>query len=409
MNYFKVLYILAFYLITLIIFVFGGALQYLLGISNTMLTFFLVVFIFSVYAIYAILKQRIVLNRITFFSIAYLSFIILIGLIRNSNIISILTYLIFPLMPLAVFLFSYINYKESYISFQKIFRLYFYISLIQLPVLLVQKNFYNLLIGINNSGQKIEWFDFMFGTFFIKSDHSLGIFILIIVATILFKPEKIKNIVKWPKISILYLCVTLFMTESNISKLFLVILLSTFFIIPFYKKHAKTLRFKIAVGLLASTVLFAGYSVRNKDFIQNRLGGKLEQQFSIKNAEKFYKLKTAKRFQIVMVAYSKIKTKWIGDGPYSYFNIRTGKFKQTRHFTQLIWTYFDLGIFGIILVLAYILSLTSYLDIDKGLPYLLFLGVFLVYSFYTTIFSDITIIFGVFTIFNKTNQFKTLL
>jgi hypothetical protein len=247
----------------------------------------------------------------------------------------------------------------------------------------------------------------MFGTFFIKSDHSLGIFILIIIATILFKPEKIKNVVKWPKTTILYLCITLFMTESNISKLFLVIVLSTFFVIPLYKKHGKTLRFKIVVAVLAVTILFSGYSLKNKDFIQNRLGGTLEQQFSLKNAERFYELKTAKRFQIVMVLYSKIKTKWIGEGPYSYFDIRTGKFRQTRHFTQLIWTYYDLGLLGLIIVLGYILSLTTYLDVDKGLPYLFFFGVFLVYSFYTTIFSDITIIFGVFTIFNKTNTFKT--
>ncbi|GGW38953.1 hypothetical protein GCM10007383_24660 [Arenibacter certesii] len=262
------------------------------------------------------------------------------------------------------------------------------------------------MIRFNNSTQKIEWYDFMFGTFFIKSDHSLGIFLLIVIAIILFKQEKVKRIIKYRYASIVYLGITLFMTESNISKLILVIILSTIIIIPLYIKYSKTLKFKIVVGLLVLAIVSAGYSVRNKDFIQKRLGGSLEQQFSLKNAERFYELGTAKRFHIVMVAYSKIKTKWIGDGPYSYFDIRTGKFKQTMHFTQLIWTYYDLGIFGLIVVFGYILSLIRYLDIDRGLPYMLFLGIFMIYAFYTTIFSDIAIIFGVFTIFNKPNFLK---
>lgn len=404
MKLFKSIYQLSFYLVTLITFVFGGSIQYLFGVSNTVLTFFITGYLFVVYFFYALLKLRVVFNRVVFFAMAYVLLILFTAVIRKSDLISTLTYLIFPLLPLTVYLFSYINYKENYLSFQRIFKIFFYIALVQLPVLLIQKSFYDVLIRFNNSNQKIEWFDFMFGTFFIKSDHSLGIFLLLIIAVILFKQEKIRTVIRWPKASLLYLGISLFMTESNISKLFLVIILSTIIIIPIYKKYARTLRFKIVVGLLIVAILSAGYSVRNKDFIQKRLGGTLEQQFSLKNAERFYELRTAKRFHIVMVAYSKIKTKWIGDGPYSYFDIRTGKFKQTMHFTQLIWTYYDLGIVGLILVLGYILSLTGYLDINKGLPYLLFLGIFMVYAFYTTIFSDIAIMFGVFSIFNKSKQ-----
>ncbi|MCM4167876.1 hypothetical protein KCTC52924_01307 [Arenibacter antarcticus] len=406
MKSFNTIYQLSFYLVTLITFVFGGAVQFLFGVSNTVLTFLITAYVFLIYLIYALLKHRVVFNWVIFFSMAYVSLILLTAVIRQSDFIATITYLIFPLLPLAVYLFGFINYKEGYISFQNIFKVFYYIALIQLPVLLIQKRFYDVLIGFNNSNQKIEWFDFMFGTFFIKSDHSLGVFILIIIAIILFRKEKVKNIVKWRSVSVLYLAITLFMTESNISKLFLVVLLSTIIIIPFYKKYARTLRFKIGVGVLALAILSAGYTLRDKDFIIKRLGGTWEQQFSLKNAERFYELRTAKRFHIVMVAYSKIKTKWIGDGPYSYFDIRTGKFKQTRHFTQLIWTYYDLGLFGLFIVFAFILSLIGYLDVDKGLPFLFFLGIFIVYSFYTTMFSDIAIIFSVFLLFNKSSQDK---
>lgn len=269
-----------------------------------------------------------------------------------------------------------------------------------MPIMLIQKNFFSFLIKFNNSGQIIEWFDFMFGSFFIKSDHSLGVFLLIIIALILYKENSLKGIIKSPKLVIIYLGATLFLTESNISKLFLVILTSTFFIIPIYKKYSGTLKFKISVLFLAAIIIITGYSMKEKQFIQNRLGGKLEKQLSIDNAIKFYELGTAKRFQIILVAATQYKTKWIGDGPYSYFDIKTGKFKKTRHFTQLIWTYYDLGIIGLIVVFCYIYSLMGYLDIEKGIPFVFAISIFLFYSLYTTILSDIAIMFSLISIFN---------
>lgn len=404
MKDFKPIYVLSFYLITLVTFVFGGSIQFLFGVSNTILTFFLTGSLFAVYILYALLKNRLATGNIMYFSLFYIIVVLFTALIRQNHIILTLTYLIFPLLPLGVYLFSFINYKEGYLSFEKVFRLFYYIALIQLPIMLVQKNFFSFLIKFNNSGQTIEWFDFMFGSFFIKSDHSLGVFLLLIIALILFKRNSLKSIIKFHKLAILYLGITLFLTESNISKLLFVILISTFFIIPIYKKYSGSLKFKISVLLLAGAILITGYNLREEQFIQDKLGGKLEKQFSIDNARKFYELGTAKRFQIILVAATQLKTKWIGDGPYSYFDIRTGKFKQTRHFTQLIWTYYDLGLLGLLIVLGYIISMLRYLDIEKGIPFMFALGIFLVYSLYTTILSDIAIMFGIMSIFNRKNM-----
>jgi len=404
MNLVKKLYQLSFYLVTIIVFVLGGTIQFLFGASNTIITFFITCFLFCIYLIYTISKNRIVFNKVVFIALAYTLLIIGTAIIRESSIVATIAYLIFPILPLAVYLFSFINYREGYVPFEKAFQLFFYIGLLQLPVLLIQKNFYGTLIGLNNSGQQIESFDFMFGTFFIKSDHSLGIFLLVLIAIILFKRSQVITIVRLPKLTILYLSATLFLTESNISKLFLVILISTFIIIPVYKKYGRTPIFKITAVALFVIILFGGYSLKDQQFIQNKLGGTLEKQFSIESAEKYYELGTAKRFQIILVASKKIETKWIGDGPYSYFDILTGKFKQTRHFTQLIWTYYDLGLLGLLVVLGYIISLMSYLDIEKGIPFMFALGIFLVYSLYTTILSDIAIIFGIMSIFNRKNK-----
>lgn len=377
--------------------------QFLLGVSNTIITFFLTSLLFLTYIIYALLKQKVVLNKFVFVALIYVLIILGTAITRQSSLLLTITYLIFPLLPFGVYLFSFINFKEGYLSFQTIFKLFYYIALVQLPVMLVQKNFFNFLIKFNNSGQKIEWFDFMFGSFFIKSDHSLGVYLLLIISVLLFRKNEVSKIVKSPKLAIIYLSVTLFLTESNISKLLLVILISTFLIVPIYKKYGSTLKFKISVLMLVVTMATLGYNLKEKQFIQNKLGGKLEKQLSVENAKKYYELGTAKRFQIILIAATQVETKWIGDGPYSYFDIRTGVFKQTRHFTQLIWSYYDLGLFGLFVVFAYIVCILGALDIEKGIPFVFALGVFMVYALYTTILSDIAIMFGVVSLFNRNN------
>ena len=116
MKSFKTIYQLSFYLVTLITFVFGGSIQYLFGLSNTVLTFFITAYLFLVYGLYALLIQRVVVNRVVLIAIAYIFLILFTAAIRNSSLILTVTYLIFPLLPLAVYLFSFINYKEGYIS-----------------------------------------------------------------------------------------------------------------------------------------------------------------------------------------------------------------------------------------------------------------------------------------------------
>lgn len=398
---FRSFYVSCFYIISALIFVLGGGIQFLFGFSNTFLTFFLVLFIYAIYAVYAIHKQKVVFNKVVLGAFIYGAVIVLTALFRGSGIIVTLTYLIFPLLPLAIYLFSYINYKENYLTKNKIFNLFFYISLIQLPVLVFQVYFYDFFIQFNNSGQRIAWYDFMFGTFFVKSDHSLGIFILIIVSVLLFADKSYKKAVRFPKAAIIYLGLTLFLTQSNISKVLFVILICGSILGPLYKKYKGSLKFKVVTALLIGLLFSSGYYFKEKQFVQRKLGGTVERQFSLESAEKFYEDGTAKRFQIIIVAAKKLKTKWIGEGPYSYFDIRTGEFKQTRHFTQLIWTYFDLGIIGLVAVFLYILRLVFFLEIDKGIPFIIFLGIFLIYAVYTTILSDITILFSIFSVFNK--------
>lgn len=399
MKQFVTFYKLSFYIITLITFVFGGLIQYTLGISNTFITFSLLALLYFNYFLYVSLKRRVVFNAVVFWSTCYLLIIVVSSIINQSNFILTSVYFIFPLLPLGVYLFSFINHKEKIIPINYIYKLFYYISILQLPLLLIQRNFYDSLIQFNNSGQVIDWYDFMFGTFFIKSDHSLAIFVLFSIILILTKNKD--KLFKFPIISIIYLSITVFLAESTISKFFLCVILSTSIIIPFYKKYKNTLSFKFITVIIVASLSLTIYNLRKQEFVEKILGGQFERQYSIEVSELRYESKTAKRGQILIVILNKLPVKVIGDGPYSYFNLLTGKFTNTKHFTQIIWTYFDLGLIGTVIFFGLLISLISYLNIPRGILFHVFLSVFVVYSFYTTIFSDIAILFSLLMTFNK--------
>lgn len=403
MKQFAIIYKFSFYFISLLIFLLGGFFQYFFGLSNTILTYGITAYLFLISGLYFFLKNRIILNSIFLYSILYITLIYFSALINGSDFLSTNIYLIFPLLPLSVFFFCYINYKECFISNTKIYSFFLTIGLIQMPIILLQLNFYDFFIQFNFSGKQIDWYDFMFGTFFIKSDHSLSIFLVFLVLIIILNKDGFRDKLKLPILTIIYLSITVYIAESNISKAFLTILLFFSFIIPLYKKYRHTFKFKLVVLFSLIALLFAINEIKDAEFMKKRFGGTLDRQFSVEVAQKQYNLKTAKRSQILLLIFSRIEPKWIGEGPYSYFDIRTGKFNYTKHFTQIIWSYFDLGIFGVLVVLGYLIAIIKYLDIKKGIPKLIFFGFLLTYTFYTTIYSDIAIIFSLFIIFNKKN------
>jgi len=114
----------------------------------------------------------------------------------------------------------------------------------------------------------------------------------------------------------------------------------------------------------------------------------IENQYDVETSYRNYERGIAKRPQIVIAYLVKIPLKIIGEGPYSYFNVLRGNFTNTKHFSQLIWTYSDLGIIGLIVVIMLLYALTASLGMPKRLTYLVF-TLILIYAFMTTILSDV--------------------
>lgn len=397
----KTIYQLSFYIVLSLTFLVGGFFQYFLGVSNTGLTMLLGIFMFLNYVIYVFIKQKVFINGIFLFFSLYVCIIFLSAFVNGSDLINTVIYLFFPFLPLSVYYFFYINRKEGYVARKPFYQFIFFIGLIQLPILLIQRNFYDFLVIFNNSGQYVASYDFLFGSFLMKSDHSLGCYLLFLIMALLFNIREIRCHFKNWLIIALYLSLSILLAESNISKAFLITTWFAYLFKVVYQKIPRSLfnaKFYILISVILISVL--AYNIRNTELITTRLGGTIEQNFTLDKSEKFYEEGTAKRSQIVIVAFYKLKTKFLGEGPYHYFDIRTGEFKKTHHFSQLIWTYFDLGLFGLIIVFFYIFFLIkTALKSNKSL-FIFILPLALVYMMYTNVFFEIGILISLFLIFS---------
>jgi chromate transport protein ChrA len=336
--------------------------------------------------------------------------IFLSAVVNGSSFLNFLIYLNFAILPLSIFYFFYINQKERYVTKKSLEKTLLLISFIQLPILLIQRNFYDILIGFNNNNQGIASVDFLFGTFFLKSDHSLGFLLLLIIINLIFNIKQNFKFINYRFPIAIYLSLTLLLSESNISKALLIATWAIFFLIFIYNKIPKSIftrKFFIVVSIIFLSII--AYNAKNLNYITSRLGGTIEKNFTVEKSLKFYEEGTAKRLQILVVAINKLDLKIIGDGPYSYFDIRTGQFKNTIHFSQIIWTYFDLGILGLLIVLIYLYNLLKMTIRDNRHLLLFIYPILLIYSFYTTIFMDLAILISFLSIFSlkSNNEFNS--
>lgn len=405
----KTLYQYSFYFVFTFSFLIGGTFQFLFGFSNTVLTVFLGLIMFLNYLIYVYVKRKVLMDWVLISFLTYALIIILSSLVNKSNLVTTFLYLNFAFLPLSVYYFFHINKKEAYVKPQAYYKFIIFIACIQLPILIIQRNFYETLMLLNNSGQYIASYDFMYGTFLVKSDHSLGSFLLFIVIGLLFNINKINRYIKYRLVLSVYLSITLLFSESNISKALLAATWAVYIIFLLYHRIPKSF-FSRKFYVIVTSIIFLllVYNLRNIEFITSRLGGTIENNYTIEKSIYFFEEGTAKRLQIIIVSVYDLPARYLGDGPYSYFDILTGKFKNTIHFSQFIWSYFDLGLLGLTALLLYVYNLIRAVLKNNKHLFLFIFPIVLIYMMYTTPFSELGILISFFIIFSikQSNAFN---
>jgi hypothetical protein len=133
------------------------------------------------------------------------------------------------------------------------------------------------------------------------------------------------------------------------------------------------------------------------------LKNKLSYKLDIKSSIHWYNRGLARREQIILVLLSD-GINYIGNGAYAYFDILTGKFAKTfRHFSQLIWTYYDLGIIGLGLFFYYVKSLNGLFKSRRTNYNICLTFALVVYSFFTITTFDFSFMLTYF-IYKRKNE-----
>lgn len=382
-----------FYIIIIYTFLLGGTLQFFLGLSNTITSALTAIVCFLIYLLIFLIRKKIIINPPVLFAIVFCSYILLNGFLNQTSFIEIMLYWIYVFIPLGCYLlirFSLLTEKV----WCRLFTFFLFIASIQLPILLLQKFGYAYLISIKTSTEIIAPIDFQFGTFFLKNDHALGFFLLCMILFLLFN----KLHLRYVKTFALYLTISIFFTNSEIS------MLLAFLVWAYYIWHILNYK-KIAIIIFFSAIIaipVSYYAISNHE-----LEGKISQistDLSLDKAQRMYERKEATRQQTIIVLANE-KLKIIGEGPYTYFNILSGKFSQNPNFSQIIWFYYDLGLVGVIFLFSYILSF--YFSIKERVKYAPFIFFILcIYALFANVLADLAFMI-IFLIFIKLNILKT--
>lgn len=389
----KSLLLCLFIILIVTVYFIGGFFQFFLGIPSTLYSMLVLGLIYLIASLTILVRNgKVPRSNIILFCLFYVILIIVSGTINNTELKKIILYFIFPFVPLGVFL-AVDGLNTVGINIKKLSSLFFKsLIIIQLPIILIQKYGYDFLIKFNNSNQFIGDYDFMFGSFFLKADHSLGFFLLTYFLATIFQYRK-GGRKQMPWFLIGYICVTILLLESNLTKLMFFIVLTYYGVIWANKR----VRYSgvIAIFLVGYVMLNLALSVPKIQTELFFLKNKYTVSESVKAVERGY----AKRPQIV-ISYFQESLKIIGEGPYDYFNLLTGEFKKTMNFSQLIWTYNDLGIIGIIVIILLLFAIIKYLGLDRESRILLTF-ILLFYLFMTNVYYDIGMMLSLFVIVNR--------
>jgi len=378
--------IIQFYLALFILYSFliGGFLQFFLGFSNTVLTFFGVYSFLLLYLFHSKLKVKKIGFDYSFLIVIMVVYTFIISIINRESIIKPILYSLFFLLPLSIYYLT--NNSKYFFKSLKIKKILLYIALLQLPILLIQNYFYDFLIELNNSAQQVAQVDFTFGSFFLKNDHALGFFLVANILYIWTYPVLKNNIQR--NIATLILILNLLLSNSNTSILYLFGAISILIFIK--RKSILDISIKKIFYLLIflSIVYFLVVLFEPKFYLD--LQNKLSNSLDYRSALKWYKDGIARREQIIVVLL-KDGLNYFGHGAYTYFGLLKGEFNGVfRHFSQLIWLYYDLGLVGLSMFFIFIYK-TNKLIVKSSSSYSLYLTLgLLLYSFFTIVTFDIS-------------------
>ena len=386
-----------FYLVLMITFLFGGSLQLLGIISNTLLTILVSVSI-VIHAIFQLFfRHRLMhLHYLSFLSLALT--IVASAILNSTNAtLTILYFWLFCAIPFLTYYFS--KHQVRHLDTNALIRFLLFVAVIQLPVMILQRTFYKSIVALGS--RNIGEVDVSYGTFFLANDHALCFLVLSLFTFLLFSRTKTPFLNR--HIYIFWLALTIILSNSKISVILLVIIFSIFMA---FRTNVKTLS---AVGVLAVIMLFTmtalpslyDYVEEKIVYINQKVTGSQTDEY---NLSKAIEAGNAERTQILYY-YLNRPIKVLGNGPYDYYDPIEKKFSLFPNFSQVLWFYNDLGVLSLIMMLS-IYAFTFFYTTRKIDHRLIYLLMIIVYSYFANTLSDLAfnLIYFVFIFIESQNS-----
>jgi hypothetical protein len=281
-------------------------------------------------------------------AVFYFLCITLSAILNKTQPLLTLLYFQYAAMPFLIYYLvsHYIN--ENNIHF--IFKICFYLALIQLPVLLVQKAFFVQLSSLGVIDLLEE--DFASGTFYTSNDPALAFFLFCILLFLLFENE-LNYFIKHKLIYILWITLTILVLNSKLGFL----ILGLIYIFYGFKKLSTKVLISILVSLpiIFCLLWFSGLQMQ----IQTNINGLVHHFNSIymdlNGAAHFYLKGDGNRAYALVYLLSQ-PLSFIGQGPYYSFNPFTKEYFVGGDSGLLINTYINLVLMGLFVIYFYLYS-----------------------------------------------------
>jgi len=213
----------SFFLIFTILYIFSGSFIYFTGLPYRPI--YVIFLILPLILVYEINLARYLIYLLLFLVITLISLVI-----NNSSITGFIQYLRFLVVPfLMVFLVD--TYFRPY-KINKILKWLVFVALIQIPVVVIQKIFYNTLIPLGKG--TISEPDFYFGTFPWSGDPSMTFFLNCLIIYFLFNERHCFSNKRRFLLSIL-LSIPIILSGSDVMRLINFFLWASFFTFKFKK------------------------------------------------------------------------------------------------------------------------------------------------------------------------------
>lgn len=333
-------------------------------------------FIAVMIAIPLLLFQKIEIDKIFFLYLLLFIEILISSLINNSGMSKPLLFSRYLLISYATYLIAY-NYLRRSLK-EKIFKICLIIGLIQFPIVAFQRVFYDQFMQF--SQVDISYWDIGFGTFFVKNDSAMSIFLTGLILILLFDKT---IIIKYKTLIIFILVATIFMAGSRILQLTVLIILAIYYLKEFSLKKIVYIFLVglIGLALISQTKLFREMREQiSKAYVQATF-----QESG--NLEAFKSGKYSRNAAVMY--YLDQPLKWFGDGPGEYYDV-TSREHFLGNTGQIFTFYSEVGIIGL-LISYLILFQMSRICSNKFIANLYFLAIFLL-SITSNILSDASII-----------------